>query len=327
MKILSCGRDLYIDNSIRILWLLTKKCGMNGNACPDCKTPDNSEPYLEWNDTKKILDFISYIKHHKRSVSVSLQGCGSLTHPDILRIISEIECSKLFVRTNLIGYDDEIIQEINNIRKCCFNIFFTPYQTNVAEFKERLKSLLEKNRIVKLTLNFKEYGIYEYGILSDMIDMSNTYESLTLRLSNRFAKDEEISKIILKLQKNLLTQETIRLTYEESIDKSVKDTFVSREFFNLNRYKSDFKGFLCDAGMKSLFIDSNADLYRCKTYCVRRIGKVFNIARKNFRNYTDILYKRTICKSDLCIYNIYVKKDRIKGNENIPLDGSFYSNS
>lgn len=289
---------------------------MNNPICVGAFSPKNDYLWITWSillecnyscrychikskgisDKDTIDKTISFLKNApQKEKEVTLFGGEPSIHPLLFHIIENLKfCKKVHIFTNLSCSDNKIKELIDN------NISFSiSYHSDIIKpeyFLKKLKTLLDFNGSIDfiniMMVDEKEKENEE--VLS--FCRHNKIKHRLLPIWQEGGKVNWIQSMIYSRRNDVIP---IRDTIVVKQDRT-KHILSEQECISLNMDK--FKDYYCYAGIRSLYIDHNGNVYRCQADM--RSNIIFCNVSDSYPSLQ--VYK---CPYDTCTCEYYIPKE------------------
>lgn len=278
------------DRLFYTYWSPTNLCNYN---CDYCNITHKSprERLIPFDQQKKIIEFINYISGRFCNV-VELYGGEPTLDPNIIKIFEALENEhniRLF--TNL-SYDYRGIAETG--KRTTITASFHFHKAEFNKFVENLRRVLSLGFykvIVKVMLDsrYKDQILRCYKQLEEeFIHVPNFRLTLNIILDSVGSEwsDDEINEYLDKHSEF----KDIHVEHKGGVTKKNFNEIWLKHLEKNHYYR-------CEVGKKSLFINSNGDVYYCKNFFYHPHDPLFNVIQDDYRDHLDIFDKGIICPS------------------------------
>jgi MoaA/NifB/PqqE/SkfB family radical SAM enzyme len=265
IEILEVGLKEMRDNSdlTYSYWYVTGLCNYECDYCDIF----HDEKIQEWELKQNIIDFFNYWGTQKKQ-KVLLYGGEPTLDPDFPKIIKSLN-DYVRIFTNLsqgIGYWKELLkirQDMTisaslHIHKCQTDIFMekVKYLVEETDVKVRVKIMGDsrhKKESIRLYKTFKElYKTEKYECYIDLV-FPNSQGDIGAQW-----KDKDMNWFL-----NFQDFQTLYLKYRE--DGVIKERETSWNEMRATMLESNHY-YYCMAGANTIFVNSNGDVYPCKSH-------------------------------------------------------------
>jgi len=315
MEYVRCRIEDNYNSSISIVWALTKKCNLTCWYCYQNHDPIHKDEI----DYKYGITFIKKIINQNpgKIILLSLLG-GEVLHylhiDELLAELSTLENIKINITTN--GTKSTVWWTKH--RKIFDNIMLSYHHTqhNQTNFFNVCKTITDIDQTKYITIalmmdpnHFQE--IYEYGLsLADNIDnliinikMLRQLGGSRLPYSNEqkeFAlSHNKIRSKIRTIHHNFFGQKNLILTDSDDVEHTVSiNQFILEE-------KHKFKGWVCESGVHSFFIDTDGGVFGANCLC-KYLG---NITQEVVFNNDPVICIKDSCN---CRDDLFITKSKYR---------------
>lgn len=310
LKIIEIGEKEFEDvpNLYYTYWSPTNVCNYNCDYCS--ARPYYRDKFIPLDDKLKIIDFINYISKKYNNV-VSLYGGEASIDPDIFKIVHSLTNPyriKFYTNLSLNIQFYKSIQTIND--RILFTVSYHHLKTNSIEFISKVEFLSRFGRIRAKVMWDSRYKYEILEVYEKLKEIENDNCFVELNLIYETDKTNEASKWTkedLDLFLSCQTEKSIYVIY--GIGKQQIKTYLSFNEIWLKHLENNFP-YLCKVGEKSLYIESNGDVYYCKNSLYNPHSPLFNCIKDNFNDNLGIFKTNVTCKGFCCEVSI---PKRLKG--------------
>lgn len=307
-----------IDDTLTIDWVITRKCNYQ---CSYCTVFNNNIKFESIDSLKNAVNNIFLLN---RKCKITLTGGETTIYPNYKDLLEYI---LLTLNDNIISIDtitnlsldtvfyQDLVNRFQNY-KTKLN-FATSYHFEFADTNKFIQNcLILSNAGFKVTviiMSHPEQMEFIKSLIKTIDSLSNehlTYYVATVRENFGPTADKRYSKNDLAwlstFNQNTLNKKQLLLTYKNEAKNIITEDISYSELIikNLN----DFKGYICDAGINTLSINSDGTLD--KAVCFRKLNGEHNIYLKNFS--LDVIQKAQpiVCPFNKCscMANIFIPK-------------------
>jgi len=245
------GSLLLVDGTPAIDWYITPNCN---NNCFFCNYHDESKKTLS---LERLIKVSKWIKDNFKGGVVSIIGGEPGLIKELGVIMNELKDFKVLLNTNL-NY------KIESILNCTYNCTIHIPESNLKLVELNLSKIIESGNELNIKIMFNvDYNEIIESLYHKYVDLGinvsidsilfKDYPKYTFKKSqdNRYVKANE------PCSRNLLIEAAVE--------------------------KNPYYGFSCAAGVNSVYIDYNADVYPCCTYKILRLKPMGNILANNVK--------------------------------------------
>ena len=314
-----------LNNFFVISWYITGWCNYN---CPYCI---NSDLRCNWIDESVIIQRAENLNNlinnnlKDKNISLKLLG-GEVTYYSLERILDKItKLDKVSLITNLsqpVEYFIDLAKYLDK-REIKFVLICSKHEQN-KDFDNKFIMLSKKLRELN-TLTGRKFAFFEPQ-LNVVVDDNFDWKTLDIFVNNGIIKINPTVKrdlneknieiknsTLLKIknfkeeQEKFVINKTKKLSYRvifNDCEKDFNSALSLTNYLDNNGFLS--KGFMCNAGVKTLAIMPNGDVFKCSC------PYLINYKIGNINNYEDINldFKNVICNiSDNCRCNMAYGND------------------
>jgi len=291
VEVLEVGLKTMFENPniLYAYWFVTGNCNYKCDYCDVFR----NEKLATWETKKKIIEFFNYMDTI-REQKVLLYGGEPTCDSDFLKIVTKLN-SYIRLFTNL-SQDLDFFKKLLSIRSdMTISISYHIYKVNKDMFLKKLGYLLGSD-VKKIRMKImadsrrKEQSIEEYKFFKKFESRTGYECFIDLVLPNQIGdtgadwKPEDLDWFL-----PLQDYEVLRLKYlEDGIEKErdVSWNEMRTTMLESNNY------YKCGAAGKNLiFVNSNADVFPCKSH----ITPILNLVKENFKDYLNHFEDGMIC--------------------------------
>lgn len=307
----------HLKDTLNITLFIVDKCNY---GCYYCY---NDMPrHLVEADLDIMLKFIEDIrsKHKTRPIFISILGGEPTLHPkllDFVRKLTSLGDIKIEVVTNLSGS----VELYGELLKCGVFISASWHGTKTDGINHTFI-----NNLGKLPEEYFQLGRIEIRVLLEPRNWDNSRKVLD-ELLGKYGEMVEICMVVKKDGTPFEYSEQQLEEYNQYIIKN-DDNFYHYTLVYSDGTTEDittpsmvlsshinFHLWRCNAGIDSLYVHVNGDVYVCQSYYEFKLGRLYNINDYNGA-YLEEKMKPCICKSKYCSCNFYIEKEKILGIKN-----------
>jgi len=260
------------QNTIKIEWNIGKRCNYDCSYCPSM-IHDNISPHIDINILKTTVDKLSNLG---TKVRLSLTGGEPCVHPDMEELIEYIKTKGFWLSITTNGtrkpqwysmqklvdqwvfslhFEYDWLNILYNIISVSENKTNSHILVNVMAHHEYIKEVKEAAHL--LDSKFINYGIRRIRWTVNDRDLfdDNKYE------------DEDLDWI---LNKNSTVLPNTILMFKDS------DTVILLANDVIKKKLNQYKNWHCNAGLESLMIDWNGEVYRATCRVGGTLGNIYS---------------------------------------------------
>ncbi len=290
-----------INDYFSLHWAVTNNCNYKCSYCGVHKKED-------YYDFENIIEYINFLGTNY-SVDTVLFGGEPLIHPNILRIVGELE-TDIKICTNLsknLKFLRELVK-INNELKIVASFHYA--KDDLADLYEKIVFLVDYTEKVKVKVMWDgKYKDECKRVWEFLLPLEQKYDNFKVFLDMVYHKD------------SVFLAEDIDFFNGIQKDRSfyIADSGGQR-FTSYNEVRRMFNGFpkfhgwKCYCGPKGLFIDSDGSVYYCQTK--RNKGNaLFNLNKDDFTDYKylKIFEDGIICDEDEFCLEVVIPRRKVNG--------------
>lgn len=283
-----------------VTWSILTKCNYNCRYC-----------YIKGNlsSTRECIDnTIQFLKKTPQKYKdVTLFGGEPSIHHDIMYIIDNIRfCKNIYIFTNL-SSDIKLLSNFidKNVKFC---ISYHPDIVSSNIFKKKLQFLIKNNAYIEF-LNVMLVS-NELTYIEDILKFcrDNSIRHRILPIYTEGAKTDWITSVLYSRRTDVIpVRNTVVL-------KNNKRLVLNEQECILLGYEN-FYGYICYAGVRSIFIDCSGNVYRCQKDMQNK-----NVLCKVTEKYPNEKYYK--CPYSKCTCEYYIPKELKLGYGNNLFDES-----
>jgi len=304
MKIIEIGEKEFegVPNLYYTYWPPTNLCNYNCDYCG--ARPYFKDKFVPLKDKLKIIKFINYINSQYNNV-VSLYGGEASIDPDIFDIVSHINNPyRIKFYTNL-SLDIPFYRNIQNVNdKILLTVSFHYQKANFEEFYSKVKFLSQFGRIrakVMWDSRHKNEILDCYQKLKELETNDCIVELNLIYDTDKFDEASSWSEEDLDFFVRCQTEKSIYVHF--GLGKQKVKGYLSFNEVWLKHLDSKLS-YSCKVGEKSLYIESNGDVYYCKNSLYYPHPPLFNCVTQDYSDHLEIFKTNVICKGFCCEVSI-----------------------
>lgn len=281
---------------------LTNRCNYK---CHYCSYRNNTEPFLDWNHLRKMLDFVEMLD--RDYFYIYLHGGEPTLHPHFINFVYIL--NNILARKNkdyFIYFDTNFTMSQVMIRDLFDNVDDSKFKINCTYHIDQCKNLdefIEKYKVLDRYSLQKQLNImFQYDLFDDqkLIFEELISRGITGVVPKPIIYEGEENKYSID-QKQFFYINDPRLFY-------YTDNKNNNHIFSLNQIElerlNNFILLNCEYGEKNIVIDVTGDLYCCVSHQLNRSlpsmknssPPIINIFKEKLEQY----YKRP--KPKICLY-------------------------
>lgn len=287
-----------IEHNIIVLANIIDDC----NLC--CRYCYNAKPYThKFLDLNQLFNLITYITTiTKQNITLNIEGGEPTIHPQLQEFCKKLQTIKrcnAFIYTNLLKHIDFYKSLLSNSNTY---IIATCHDNNI-HFYDKTKQLIDNYR-QKIELKI----MYEDNAIRQSINMFLKCKNLDVKVDliyifNVKNYKAKYSQIDIDRYKQLVEDED--KLYKFSIDE--KTYCLGDSEINMYASRFSYKNYLCNAGIQTLYIHNNGDIFYCPEYYYEKKTPICTIS-----NFEGLLFKHPImCTCDHCPDYVDIKKSKV----------------
>ncbi len=288
------------QDSIKVEWNLGKRCNYDCTYCPD-SIHDSHSPHTNINILKTAVDRLCEIG---KPIRISLTGGEPCVHPnieDLLNYFKQKDVSWVNLTTNgTRGYSWYLNNEMY-FNHLVFSLHFEENWTRIFDTIMKFYDSTERDFFVNVMAHHN-YMINVKSVVKKFSDLGIKYAVRRIRWTegdHNIFDDMRYDGVDLEW---LLAQEA---TAEPNVLIDNKDIIHANDI--IKTHQNNFKDWTCNAGLESLMINWDGEVYRATC---RVGGSLGNIYQDTF----DIPINSIVCTRDWCTCAADVPLTKIKND-------------
>lgn len=291
IEILEVGLKTMFENPniLYSYWFLTGNCNYKCDYCDVFR----NEKLANWETKQKIIEFLNHMDTI-RDQKILLYGGEPTCDSDFLTIARQLN-SYIRLFTNLSNSLDFFKSLLLIRTDMTISISYHIYKVNKSEFLEKLQYLLDSD-VKKIRMKImadsrrKKQSIEEYEFFKQFESREGYECYIDLVLPNQIGSigadwcEDDLSWFL-----PLQDYETLHLKY---VDNSGKETVRDVSWNEMRTTMLESNNYYkCGAGKNLIFVDSNADVFPCKSHTT----PILNLVKEDFHDYLDHFEDGMIC--------------------------------
>ena len=278
-------------NTVNVGWELTTTCNYHCWYCEDYFHNGKHR----WPDADTALDFFEELCSRNESVSVDIQGGEPTLWPGLVDFIDRKPKNlSVEITTNGSRTLDWWLKHYKKFDQITFS--FHPDTAHVSHYISVLDAIADGSNHIHVFLlavnkhKQKLLNLYNYLKLSDL-KLDVNFKMLVERVENKMIRDNNAELDLEFFQKHRFYKNVVKYTAKPTA------AFLDGEKIDFHELKAngkeDFRGWMCNAGVKRFWIKAGGDIYRASCKNDAKIGNI-----KFDTNVFDL--EPTLCKTEVC---------------------------
>ena len=281
------------QNSIKVEWNLGKRCNLDCTYCP-ADIHDNFSPHTDISILKSTVDRLLQIK---KPLRISLTGGEPCVHPKIESLIAYMRPKVDWINiTTNVTRTDRWYSSQSFVNHWVFSLHFEDNNWNSRVTK--ILKIYKNNPNIKMLVNVMAHYKFMDRVRSAVKNFDNNKIPYVIRRI-RWTKQhdcfndmkysfDDLDWILLKTataEPNIITDEKI-LYHSNDIIKE---------------HKNQFLGWSCAAGIESLMINWDGEVYRATCRVGNSLGNIYNSTFNQPVEWVTCTRKWCTCAADISL--------------------------
>lgn len=259
----------YHRDTIKIEWNLGKRCNLDCSYCPS-EIHDNFSPHTDINKLKNAVDILSTLD---KPIRLSLTGGEPCVHPNIEELISYIKIKKiswLSITTNITRPAHWYINQQENVDQFVFSLH---YEKDYLRLFENILKFNEK-RTNKMLVHVMAHHEYMHQVKETLeIFKKENIPFIVRRIRWPEGDRDSFNDSKYNLEDlNWIKKETATLEPNCLVDDNLEIHANDIIKLHMNQYH----GWSCNAGIESLMINWDGEVYRATCRVGGSLGNIYN---------------------------------------------------